>query len=93
MQEHATEADIKEFQQQQKPSTHTAKCMHACLMESIGLIENGKLSVKNSVEFISRMVQGNNNELIKIVEEISTECFNVIKETDRCELAFMIMTW
>lgn len=39
-QEQATENDLREFQQQRKPSTQTGKCLHACLMESIGLVKN-----------------------------------------------------
>lgn len=39
-QEQATENDLREFQQQRKPSTQTGKCLHACLMESIGLVMN-----------------------------------------------------
>lgn len=34
----ATESDMKEFQMQKKPSTKSGKCLHACLMESIGLV-------------------------------------------------------
>lgn len=37
-QEQATENDMREFSQQRKPSTKTGKCLHACLMESIGLV-------------------------------------------------------
>lgn len=37
-QEQATEADMKEFFEQKKPSTRAGKCLHACLMESIGLV-------------------------------------------------------
>lgn len=39
-QEQATENDMQEFQQQRKPTTKTGKCLHACLMESIGLVMN-----------------------------------------------------
>lgn len=34
----ATEDDMKEFQMQQKPTTKSGKCLHACLMESIELV-------------------------------------------------------
>lgn len=34
----ATDTDMAEFSQQKKPSLKTGKCLHACLMESIGLV-------------------------------------------------------
>lgn len=34
----ATEVDMKEFSMQSKPSSKSGKCLHACLMESIGLV-------------------------------------------------------
>lgn len=102
-QEVTTETDMTEFSQQQKPSTKTGKCLHACLMESIGLvtiwtaiflyidisfkfllnfkIKDGKLSVEKSVHFMSQMSQGN-NELVRIVREISEECASIM-DSDR----------
>lgn len=37
-QEHVTEADLQQLSMQRKPSTKTAKCFHACMMESIGMV-------------------------------------------------------
>lgn len=34
----ATEDDMKEFSMHSKPSSKSGKCLHACLMESIGLV-------------------------------------------------------
>lgn len=34
---------MKEFFTQKKPSTTAGKCLHACLMESIGLVTDNKL--------------------------------------------------
>lgn len=34
----ATESDMSEFSQQKKPTTKTGKCLHACLMETVGLV-------------------------------------------------------
>lgn len=39
--EKATETDMAEFSQQRRPSTATGKCLHACLMESVGLVRIG----------------------------------------------------
>ncbi|XP_055301115.1 general odorant-binding protein 28a-like [Sitodiplosis mosellana] len=88
-QELTTDADMTEFSQQRKPTTKTGKCLHACLMESSGLLVNGKLSVEKSVHFMSQMAPGN-NELVRIVKEISEECAPLM-DSDRCELAFKIM--
>lgn len=41
-QELATETDMTEFSQQKRPSAKTGKCLHACLMESIGLVTASK---------------------------------------------------
>lgn len=38
MQEKSTETDMAEFSQQRRPSTETGKCLHACLMETVGLV-------------------------------------------------------
>lgn len=103
-QELTTDADMTEFSQQRKPSTKTGKCLHACLMESSGLVTDwkiisslidilihfyvfnfkivdGKLSVERSVHFMSQMAQGN-NELVRIVKQISEECAN-LTDSDR----------
>lgn len=37
-QEGATAADIEESQAMKMPSTNTAKCMHACIGETIGAV-------------------------------------------------------
>lgn len=37
-QEKATENDMMEFSQQKRPTAHTGKCLHACLMENVGLV-------------------------------------------------------
>lgn len=42
-QEQVTDTDMKEFSQQRKPSSKTGKCLHACLMESVGLVIENKL--------------------------------------------------
>lgn len=39
-------------------------------------ISDGKFSVESSVRFMSQMAQGN-NELLKIIEEISNDCVAV----------------
>lgn len=80
-QEQATESDMKEFFTQKKPSTKAGKCLHACLMESIGLIKNGMFSAENSNRFMGEMAQGN-KEIIKVIEEVSRECEHV-QDSDR----------
>lgn len=39
MTEHATDTDMDEFSQQRRPSERTGKCLHACLMETVGLVK------------------------------------------------------
>lgn len=39
MTEQATDSDMAEFSQQQRPSGKTGKCLHACLMETVGLVK------------------------------------------------------
>lgn len=41
-QEQATESDMRDFAQQRRPSTKTGKCLHACLMEHVGLVSRNE---------------------------------------------------
>lgn len=41
-QEQVTENDIRDFLHQKRPSTTTGKCLHACLMETVGLVSGNE---------------------------------------------------
>lgn len=91
----ATEDDLKELQTQQKPSSESGKCLHACLMESIGLVltntflkhlvDRFKCSLSiNFIFLLSKMVDGKlsvekSTELIAEIAQGNNELFDIAK--------------
>lgn len=88
--EGASDVDLQQLMQRELPSTHTAKCLHTCIMESIGLIENGKPSVESSIE-LAKVASDNNAQIVKLTKEVAEECATV-SDHDRCEMAFKMIT-
>lgn len=41
-QEQVTQDDMRDFAQQRRPTTTTGKCLHACLMETVGLVSGNR---------------------------------------------------
>lgn len=88
-QEKSTEADFKQMMQHELPTSRTGKCMHACMMESIGLIADGKPSPENAIE-IARMMSNDDPEVVRLTKEIANECASAIDD-DRCEMAHKML--
>lgn len=87
--EGATDADIKQLLQHNMPTTNTAKCMHACIMEAIGLINDGKPSLENAVS-LAGIASNDNPTVLKLVQNIADACQS-INEPDRCETAYKLL--
>lgn len=88
-QEKSTDADLNELMKYEMPSTHSAKCLHACLLESVGLLVDGKPSVENAVH-LARFASKNDPEMVKLTREIATECESTT-DPDRCEMAYKMI--
>lgn len=48
--EGATDADLAEFTARDKPSTPTAKCLHACIGETLGFVMLIEIRIQTKIE-------------------------------------------
>lgn len=87
--EGATDADVTAAMAREMPSTKPAKCMHACMVETIGLVKNGKPSAEGAIELVKTAFEGNDKAL-QLVKDITVDCAHV-EDADRCELALKMM--
>lgn len=87
--EGGTDADIENLMAREMPATQSAKCMNACMVETVGLVKNGKPSIEGAVE-LAKMAYDGDEKAMKIAKEIGTECASVA-DADRCELAYKMM--
>lgn len=87
--EGATDADVTEMLARNLPTTPAAKCMQACVVETIGIMKNGKASVEGTVE-LAKMAFDGDEKTMKLMREIAEECVN-IPDAERCEYAVKMM--
>lgn len=87
--EGATDADVESILNRQLPTTQSAKCLNACLVETVGLVKNGKPNVDGAVE-LAKMAFDGNDKAMKMAKEIGEECAHVA-DSDRCELSYKMM--
>lgn len=88
--EGATDADVVSLVAREIPSTPTGKCLNACMVETAGLVKDGKPSVEGAVNLAKIAYDGNEDAMAK-AKEVADECVNVA-DADRCELATKMMT-
>lgn len=87
--EGASEVDLQEMMQGKLPSTRNAMCMHACMMEGMGVLKNGKQSPKTAIA-LAKQISNNNPTIIKLITDVTRECATV-HNSDRCEMAFKMI--
>lgn len=73
-QEGATDSDIEGALAYAFPTTRSGQCFHACMMESLGVMKDGKISVEGSVK-IAEM--SGDPAKVKNSEIVGTECQSV----------------
>jgi hypothetical protein len=85
--EDASDEDLSRLVSKKPPETKEGKCLMACILEQMGVIDDGKLSVSGFLEFAKDAVDDDPGKM-KIANELSKDCGG-IKHSDRCELAYM----
>lgn len=87
--EGATDADVTSLMAREMPTTQTAKCLNACMVETVGLVKDGKPSPEGAVE-LAKMAYNGDERAMSFAKDIGTDCAHV-QDGDRCELAFKMM--
>lgn len=87
--EGANEADLQEMMQGKLPSTNAAKCMHACMMEELGVLKDGKQSPEAAIA-LARRLSNNNPTVVKVTTDVTRSCASVT-DLNRCEMAFKMI--
>lgn len=87
--EGATDADVSSIMAREMPTTQTAKCLNACMVETVGLVKDGKPSPEGAVE-LAKMAYDGDERAMSFAKDIGTDCAH-IEDGDRCELAFKMM--
>lgn len=85
--EDGSDEDLSRLAARKPPETREGKCMIACILEQMGVMEEGKFSTKGFIDFGSEAA-GADPKGIKLVEELASECGG-LKHDDRCELAYI----
>lgn len=85
--EDASDEDLSRLVSKKPPETKEGKCLMACILEQMGVMEDGKLSESGFIEFARDAVNAD-PEKMKVAQELSKEC-GALKHSDRCELAYM----
>lgn len=83
--EGATDDDVASVLARDIPTTPTAKCVHACLIETVGLVKDGKASIEGAIE-LAKMAYDGDEKAMQMAKDISSECVH-IEDSNRCELA------
>ncbi|XP_031634712.1 general odorant-binding protein 28a-like [Contarinia nasturtii] len=83
--EGASDDDVKSAIAHQPPKTKPEKCLHACMGETLGLIQNKKPNVEASVE-LAKMAFGADDPKVEQSRKIAAACAHMTAD-DRCEAA------
>lgn len=83
--EGATADEVSNILARKTPSSKAEKCLHACIGETLGLIQNQRTNVEASVE-LAKMAFGPDDIRVTHAKEIATECAE-ITDPERCEAA------
>lgn len=78
----ASDADVEIMYAKDIPTSPEGKCLHACIMEKVGMIKDGKFSTDGFVE-VTKMVTDNNENLVKAAKEVSEECVKIMSATNK----------
>lgn len=85
--EDASDNDLSLLVSKKAPETKEGKCLMACILEQMGIMDDGKISTTGFIEFAQDVVNGDAGKM-KIAQELAGEC-GKLKHDDRCELALM----
>ncbi|XP_037038586.1 general odorant-binding protein 28a-like [Bradysia coprophila] len=85
--EGASDSDVQEAMAHIPPTTRPGQCFNACIMESLGLMVGGKISVEGGVKMAER---SGDPTKVKNSESVGKECQSV-GGGDRCDSALAIM--
>lgn len=88
--EGASDADAADVLAREVQTTPTGKCLNACVLETTGMVQNGKPSVDGAVALAKIAFDANEEAMVK-AREVAMECAHVA-DTDRCELAIKLLT-
>jgi hypothetical protein len=87
--EDASDDDLSRLVGKKMIESREGKCMIACILEQMGVMEDGKFIATGFIEFGSEFTGGAPNGN-KLLEELASEC-GMLKNDDRCDLALMVM--
>lgn len=87
--EGASSTDLDEVYSKKMPTTTNAKCMHACIGETIGATKNNQISVDGVVALAKLAFDGDAAKL-QTAHDIATDCVGVT-DGDRCEAAHKLL--
>lgn len=71
--ESATDEDVLVIMTMGVPTTTTGNCLSACMMESTGVIVDGKFDSEKSMQ-AAKMLTDNNAEKMAVIASINAEC-------------------
>lgn len=75
--------------QSKLPTTPEAKCMHACMLEEMGVLINGKQSPETAIA-MAKQLSNNNPKIVKLITDVTRDCAT-ITDRDRCEMGFKMI--
>lgn len=87
--EDASDDDLSRLVAKKPLESKEGKCMIACILEQMGIMDDGKYTAQGFIEFGSEFAASVPNGM-KLLEELAAEC-GAIKNADRCELGLMVM--
>lgn len=87
--EDASDDDLTRLVGMKPIESKEGKCMIACILEQMGIMDEGKFLKNGFIEYGKDIVEGNTKAL-KMIADLAEEC-GVLKANDRCELAIMTM--
>lgn len=83
--EGATDADEAEVLARKDPTTKGGKCIHACIGETLGLMQGGKLNGDGMIDSVQKAFNGE-EKAMNVIKQIVADCTS-ITDPDRCEMA------
>ncbi|XP_031634701.1 general odorant-binding protein 19d-like [Contarinia nasturtii] len=87
--ESASDADVDVVINHEVPNSPTQNCLFACFYETLGVIQDGKMSIDSLKTVILAKFSGDGNA-ITTINGLIDECAT-LNGSDRCELAHNIL--
>ncbi|XP_067634950.1 general odorant-binding protein 19d-like [Eurosta solidaginis] len=81
----ATDEDVKRIFKRQPAASKEAKCLHACVMQFVGLMnDDGKMDKEKALEIL-KIIAAGDEEQEKLGLEIVETCGDIEVNEDHCE--------